>query len=704
MQYRNANNPAELTEIAERKIGAKGPIMNRTYQIHWPRPQSGTLLRATPYVLLALLLALLTASPFLPNSYFGVFDTLDMSWEWAQYINASHHAVFGVTSIFTYGPLGYLDNTLLGGSRKDFLLEGLLALAVEGLFILKLADLFKRPVRAQRSSVFDPTEIMTAVFVTLAGLVLLHLTVSYLLFSLVILEAAIPHRYNSPANNSPRSIALGALLAVVSLIKVSYLLPSLLVILITILSSFSFVPSSKDVAKLTRKSLVIGFSAAYLLLWLFFGGPLTDLPTYLRMSEQIITGYSEVMGLPGIAIEQNVILVLAVIIFVQLAAGASRSWRSHSLATKRTKDHPVDTGPASYAYLAIFLLVFLKEGLVRADPTLNGGHPSLAFLGLMLVQVAIYALKPEQHLWRQVFSHLALATTVTASLVVLPSAIAKSSPGQNLSFLNSSLSDIVNAPAYSNYVSAQIAALEASYRVPSTIVRQLGHAPVLILSPNLTIGPAYGLNEVLLPVAQLYSAYTSELDTADVAAFARIKPPYVLFEYGEIDGRYQEFSAPAVYDFLLTHYRLTTNIDGFAVYKFEGSRSRVYFHGKQSVTAGRWTSVPKCSGTSEVRLSTRQSLVSKAVAMVYRTPEVFIELRTHALQGGPFRLVWPNASDGLDMTAFYTGPPAPFPQMRGSGFSAISAFRIYSSPGLGGISSHATATFYCLHPPRTNKL
>jgi hypothetical protein len=215
----------------------------------------------------------------------------------------------------------------------------------------------------------------------------------------------------------------------------------------------------------------------------------------------------------------------------------------------------------------------------------------------------------------------------------------------------------------------------------------------------LTIGPAYGLNQTLLPVSQLYSAYTPELDRLDASFLLASHIPYVLLQYQDIDARYPLWSAPATYDYLFANYSAIEFMDGFLLMRLHARSATTITSTVRAMMVGTWMSVPRCTGSSmtasfNMGLRTRGQLEG----FLLRIPEVQAYMRVNGSVAGPFRFVWSVSGDGLLLSHYaLSGFGRQSATAAGVPVGSITSFRIQVPPGWfdQGPGTSLPVTFLC---------
>jgi len=612
---------------------------------------------------------------------FGSTDTLDRSWLWALY-RSWRHQTFGRDVVFTYGPYGFLEYPALGVSRGLWAVAalvgaaGAVALALGVVHLARRSALWPAWSRARRT--------VAAVLAGGAVLGITHLGFDVTLCALGVVGILLSISFDPAGRWSPVTLGtfgvFGALGAQVKVSDVPFFVVLLLAALIVELSKGSS-PLGRRTGVLAT-SLVGSVLAVTAALWLAAGDAPSAYPTYLARAYQLFSGYDAGLARRGSAFVDLVGLALAVLVVFAAAGVLARSRRADPRA--RVRDVVVVVVVASFAFLS------WKEGFVRQDAPI--AHQAYGLDGLLFALVVLAVLVPGRHardvgLWA---STAALAVTVAlvpnfaAPLVELRGAVHAAS-----------FTETGTSPSRAQQVvERSLAALRVTYRLPAAWRERIGGRGVVIVPWNLTIGPAYALHEVDLPVPQLYAASTTTLDQIDAAFLRRRHVPFVILSLADLDGRYSLWSAPATDDVLLTDYAVVASSPTYALLAWDPLTVSNRFLSRTTGTLNAPVRTPACpGGTLTARLFLSLSPRGRVADLLYQVLPPHVRFTTTSGVVGPFRLVWSNTADGVLLSSFVTSTSAlPRVGRPDTVNPAITSFTVLDG---GDLSTHFDVTFTC---------
>ncbi len=454
---------------------------------------------------------------------------LDPSWMLGLNLATAEGLDYGTEIVFTYGPLGFLDQPMV--------VDGLQA-ALGGLWLLLLrAALAASLLWAARRSFEWPVAALIAFAVAAlvpptVGSVALGLTA---LWCLVSLQAGAP-RWTSPLI----LYGGGALAAVEAMVKLNVGATVLALVLITAIA----LPGSRA-RNLAR--LAATFAGCFAVLWFVTGQGVGNLDDYVRTSIEIVSGYQRSMQIEAGPVGWDWAAAIAVIV-----ATAAALLRVGSPAGRAARI-------ATPALLAVLSFSLLKYGFVRHD----GGHVAVVFGVLAVVWLA-----PR---WRAGERVALVAGLAAIALVYFPAS------GQNFDRTfepRTAVDQLRTLEIPSERGQARDAArdgLRAAYALDPRMIARVDGEPVDALPWELTLVWAYGFDWRPLPVIQDYSAYTPELDRINADALASEQGPrFVIRHLGfddsslvGVDGRLTTFDAPLEQRALLCHFRAVLTTDRY---------------------------------------------------------------------------------------------------------------------------------------------
>jgi hypothetical protein len=410
----------------------------------------------------------------------NLFGGLDQGWEYGLYAAAERGLHFGTDIVFTYGPLGFLRFPMLwygGLASLAFLYEGALhvLLAVTIVYALR-----------------QPLGLIGA---ALAGFVVLVLTPSADIPTVLATGWCLAALSRDPPWWAVWVVAIGgAVLGAAETLVEGRTGPVIVAIcLITLVAR-------------QRWRQLIAFAGTLVLaggvLWFASGQSLGNVPDFVSHELQIVSGYSEAMGVPGNGRIWVAILVLVgLVVGVVAVAGPARRLR---------------IGAGLVIGLVAFAL--FKEGFVRAD----AGHSPIFFMSALVLVAVAASLGPHRRL--SVLAGLATLIVINAVLMPRPQ-LSDFDPvkrinlfvTQSRTLASSRRQDIVSVFAG--------AFMAVHYRLPASMVDLLRGHTVHLDPWDTAAAWVYHLDWDPAPVFQGYSAYTRALDELNARALSSARGP-----------------------------------------------------------------------------------------------------------------------------------------------------------------------------------
>ena len=376
------------------------------------------------------------------------------------------------------------------------------------------------------------------------------------------------------------------------------------------------------------------FVGSYLALWLATGQVLGDLPSYVRDSVDLFTGYSGAMSAPGVS-DLAIIAIAGAAIGTTVWAwfGEYPSNQNRILAT---------------LIAALVCFSFYKEGVVRA------GHSHLV-IGLTAIAVV----------WLSVPIRARLLSASVAGLVLISAISINQFPysGQidmlaNIKSAAEGARTLLDSNRRQEIVDQGRARLRSYYAIDPEVLRQIGDQPVSVDPYEIAAAWAYDLNWSPLPVFQNYSAYTERLDEINSESISSSNGPTRIlrsnistFDSGDpveaLDGRYRGWDPPRQQitticnfiptlttetwqDLSRTNQRCDSPVPAGEVEARSGETVSVPAPGKQEMVFAR------IHGLNESGFEILKSILYKPGAITATTSD-----------GASYRLIRTTASDGL---------------------------------------------------------
>lgn len=556
---------------------------------------------------------------------------LDPSWQLALGMALSAHLPFGTRFLWTYGPLGFLHEPWLYPAKALWAFASIYLIIVRLLLIGSVTYLALRAARGAAAA--NDGVSLAAAFGILLFLCQAGIGVEYemLLLSIALQIVVLRRWVKQPAW---LAIAVAFLLGFGALIKSTEMLVAVPQLLIFgLVSLYRRVLSVWQVIA-TWMAFLIGSASG----WLVAGQSLSDVPRFVVGTQQMALGYSAAMGIPGLLIQTVGALVLIGCFCVAARVAAK-------------------------AHLTLFLLCApllfeaWKEGFVRHDLTLIGGHASIFFAVTAILAFILFVGTLSDPRTKWVLVPIILVAVGFSGAALYPSYVI-SIPSAEANYGDALGLMLSPGDHYSQLLGASYSQIRNYYDVPKSILSRIGRYPTDVLPWQDVIAAAYSLSWDPSPVPQTYSAYTPYLDRLNAAQLRdRVAPKFILWAtMADIDGRYAPFDEPATWTAMLEHYKLAMSASRYVLLKRTDLLPSPTFHVQHATaTFGEVIRLPR-RNIANLRLlsvSFRSTTLGHVLSVVFRLPPVYVSF--HLANGqwvGPYRIVPAVAQDGLFINEF----------------------------------------------------
>lgn len=476
---------------------------------------------------LGTMLALLTWPVTSPVPTVGT----DPSWVAGLYMGVGRGIQFGADFVFTYGPLGFLEQPALYDS-------GLWIVSVLYRAIVYIA-LATALVWVARRTLPLPLAFL-AVY---ALLVIGYLEASAVLLAFVVCLGTL---WELPGAGNRFLLPVGgAVLSATELLgKVNFGLAILAICLLTL----AVLPDRRRGLGL----FAIVFLASSMALWLLAGQSLAAAPDFVTNEIQILAGYSSAM-----------VSDISRVGWQRPAAVAAGFFLLGATAFFTRRDPPARRFGA-IAIVAVFAFAMFKQCFVR-----QGLGNTSDFFPLMAGAALVIAARAPRPVGR--LPSGAPAAIFLAPLAVLvvvasptPSFWEALRPTDHVEDLRRDLRALASPTDRHRLREEGVRRMRATYRLDPKTLALLRGRQVAVEPWEIGVAWAYGLDWQPLPVIQDYLAYTSDLDQLNTDALAGSGRPTAILRQNSaafpgyeatIDDRFSGWDPPAASRELLCRYR-----------------------------------------------------------------------------------------------------------------------------------------------------
>ncbi len=598
---------------------------------------------------MALLIGALMIPPLLLVASPAV-GALDPSWQLSLAAALADHLRFGPQYLFTYGPLGFMRQSL---QYPTALLTDLAVVALVGsaiaypLAFLLLAEAVRR-LTGRRGWQAGLMFLGAALAAFWSGAVAGPGS-----RAIIISLAALTLGWLASRSRWAIWLAAGAglCLAFAALYKIDYQFVAVGELAVFTGVALGAREGPRSMALWAWASALVG----YLAIWLLAGQRLTDLPSFWIGGWQISEGYSAAMSL---AAHWKTLAELALVAMVGIGLPlVAERWRSRQISAQ-----------AVAVLISLpWLYATWKDGMVRQGGFAGGNVWVLVlFTGILAVAWLVTVASPSVLSWRTLPP--LLGAVVCVGVIVY---------GFGWSLGTRWILTVFPPPPPGP--------VSTVGNVPSSITASLRGHTVAALPWDAAYVIENHLSWDTLPEPQTYSAYTPYLDHLDANQLASPGGAQrLLVTLEDIDARYLFWDPPAVWDTVISRYSCGTTFPGSVVLdRRPPAVGRQVPIGQESGRVGSWIPVPKTSAPYEfASLRLGSSPEGRVLNLALRQTAVMAMLQlSNGKVVGPVRLITSTAVDGLYLSHYLTSTGALCRVLSGdgAGVPGITAIRLIIS-------------------------
>ena len=595
--------------------------------------------------LYCLLITIVIIFWILPISNIGSFEIIDedglvdrslrIGLNWGDKLGLE----FGKDIINTYGPLYFLSGGLISNIYKPvYLIGNILSIIfwflVIFLFLTNIVDRIK--FSDIKEKIISHTVIILGLFTVFYVIIMLHDLLPILSF--LLLFNVLIKNY-SKIESTLWLVCIGLILAIVSLVKFSYVMSSLTLIILAIIS---FVISKKTYNIIT---LILSYLGFLFVIWMIIEKSAKNLISYFKNSLSIALGYSE--NVQKIIIwEAKYIIIFAIIIFVL--------WTGIFIFGLVKKDKNI-----IFYFLLSFPILFLyyKEGFTRQD----SGHLAIYFafiIYLLIFTILIFGKK----LWKifPLFLALILFAVPFTKQNFIPD-IYKHISGniqEIKTFINTA--SIKSDDEYEIMLEKDRNTARENFPIHDCTISKIKSSDAVDIFPwDIYVPYIYNLNWSPRPIFQSYSAYKPELDNINSTHFTGDDAPdKIIYRIDSIDNRYAIFDEPATFREIIKNYEVIySDEDGWGIlekkkYKSDFEKEII---SKETVKFGEVIKIPDIKdGYLFCNINIKMNLFGKVKTFFYKGDYLYIKFCFNNREINPItkRFVRENGKNGFFISRY----------------------------------------------------
>jgi len=551
-----------------------------------------------------------------------IADQLDSSWEGAIDWLARHDEPLGGGVFFTLGPFGHLFRTANYGQplTQWYMATALLSLA--SAFILARSLQGKGPL-------FTCIVFSSSVLVSLYGRELVPL----------ILVWAIVDRLGQPIS-AKWLIILSLSLVAIALMKFSFTVAAV--------STTTIVVACLAVEKHYQQAVKVALSVAamFAVLWMLAGNHLSSIPTWLKTSMELTSGYPTAMSTEESGAIFGCALAVTFLSFLLPSLHLLRNPRKIDIKSL-----------SPILLLSPLLYIAWKHGITRSPGhsyILFGGMGSLAFSSIWRVSHDRHT--PNPRLPGAVASAI-LCFSVAGLWNVHPSII-RGLPSRIQGKLANAMGWLGGSPAIHDTQQAELIARKNLHQLPRSRnligterVDVFGYEQGFAIYNDLLYSPR--------PILQSYSVYTPSLIHQNAEYFrGPRRPAFVLLKLQPIDQQVPTLADGEAFREILYHYRPCAFEGGFILFKetSDGASSQISESRSGSGVIGSPIKIQAPEGTwQRLKVHLKPTVWGRVRSFLYKPEPVEIEIHFEDGRIEPYRLNPTAAKAGFLTEPWFTG-------------------------------------------------
>jgi hypothetical protein len=562
---------------------------------------------------LALLYAAGLTLPEEPRPY--ATTGLDPSWQLGLNLAHGRGMVAGRDVVFTYGPLGYLNfPEPVSGTP-------VLAFAYRiGLYLLLLVALTRLVwILPSKAAAF-----WTALIVGLGAALDAQSQDNQVVLTITL--AALLALVDHSKWRRLELLLLSFLASLALMVKLNQGAEGVALLLVVLAAVRARRQAVEAIGILLLSSVVLFFAAT---------GSVLELGSYLRYGWEIVSGYSEVMGLPGPLWQ------------AALACAALAALAAIPLVATDLRALLPGFAPAAVAAFFVF-----KQAMVRQDGHAVVFHIRFAVVLLFLLVCAGTVRDRRLIVLLQLFS-IAMAYVIQTERFPGLDSVFKARLELRQAYR--SLSAFGHAPAVWQEVGTRNQINRAKLRLPDDFHQLIGHGTVDAIPWNADLVQGNGWQWQPRPVFQSYSAYTPVLDDLNASYMESARAAdFVILDFSATDYRHPFLDTPVSWRALLDRYDLKLAGAGYFLLQHRQT-SRYGPLAPLGSSMAHWDAdvrVPQAGGLLVMAPHLQASLSGKLASMLFRTAPVWADVAYSSGQTAHWRCVPRNLAGGFLVRPF----------------------------------------------------
>ena len=597
-------------------------------------------MRKKTFLIIAIFLLILTTIPDLVRVFAPTGSTLDTSWSWLLGYAFLNKLQWGREIIFTFGPLGFLENTYFYSNHLLWFITAITNIFVRLIFNAIFIYFVYLYVFKNKDSIVHNSITFYFFYILIATISIIvssSIPISMLLCLLATLIIVDTFNLDFVKDNKIiliRYILSGVLFAFSSLIKFNVVpFAILFLLLFPFLIGYSF-----KCKKFFIQGFVglFSFILAFILIFLLIGQNLSNLPALFIGIYEIIKGYTPAMFLNG-NILQTLAAVTTLLYFIYLI-----------LSSYKNKQKVLFS--QLFLLLLLLFLVF-KEGFVRQDPGIRGGHALLFFMNCLITVAFTIFLYLRKNLSNSFINFIFLIIFCFNIIGGSMNINGANSVNNIIKFINLSFSKHKRIEIQQSIDSA----IRNQFKIDPAILQSISDKPVTIIPWDLMMSQGYNFKFTPQIIPQAYSVYTPYLDEQNAKQIlSDVALQKIIYTFEDIDNRYPLFSEPYTFMTVLSCYRTEIAGNRYSLFARKSSCHDLNLTSISSIKTelNQWVDLPASTDFMDIYIN--PTFMSHIIDILYKPlSQTYISFKlSNGTIVGPYRFIPTVSMDHLFVKYF----------------------------------------------------
>ena len=397
-----------------------------------------------------------------------------------------------------------------------------------------------------------------------------------------------------------------------------------------------------------------------------------SIPTFLKNSLDVATGYSSAMSIIGSQTQVQLAIfscAISAYLFIRLLK--------------------LNRANIALPLLWILFLSF-KQAFVRQDC-------HVIIFAITAPMIAILCLIDTRNFPLKKHHYILFALILATSIKISYPCCNFSSQLEKLTPINftTNIHILQNLKSFKAKTLARIPAAISRNQLPAPVNYLIKDKPIEIIPWGTAYALANKLNWKPRPVFQSYAAYTKELDNLNANSLSTNPRDFILYQFASIDRRHPYFDEPNSNSYLLCNYQPSINFPTFIenngrktntllLERLSTPRCQTSSWSKESKTTWR-TTIPISAADndlSRISIKFKYSFFGKFLKFIFRSPPVYLHAIYKDGSRRTFRIIPENSENGIIVSHLPRNPNEALEIFQGKFPAKVSSIRLISKNNL----------------------